>query len=533
MSVLRRISIGNLGLPAIVTRLVGLGMMFEVSRLARVEDGWYLRFGPQQALVLYWADGIQVLGDVLLLLTMACVVQNLARTLVPRRTVWLVIASTAIILTSLAARVLFTHPFGPIGVLQCLLAGLRLAAVLALSTALLGRTGRELLAEYARLWPVAAIGLVWLDTFFHPVPLRVLNHATVTAVRWVLMVLEGADAFAISERPVSALVRLGGFQVDLLPVCSGYEGLLLFSGLFAAYLLVARRWPGVPELAVYAVTLPILFLVNVMRIVILLELGARLAPEGAIYGFHSRFGILAVLCLSCLAILVVERWRDGRVGKRALQAGWNDASVLSDFLPLATMLGMELALGFYRSVIDWFYPATMAAAVLVLWWTHGRRRHPGLGLPLKAFPILAGCAVYGLWVTLIPVDQIRSLGMDAQLAGVSGWLAGSWIVMRLFGAAYVVPVIEELAFRSGLWRIVESALTNRLPGPTIAVATLTITSTAFAAMHSHFVPAFLAGAAFGLIRMRRSGLPGAIVAHGLANALLGLHVIATSEWSYW
>lgn len=56
-----------------------------------------------------------------------------------------------------------------------------------------------------------------------------------------------------------------------------------------------------------------------------------------------------------------------------------------------------------------------------------------------------------LWLLLgdAEIDRIQA---DA-LAGASPWWAVAWLVFRFLGAAVTVPIVEELAFRGCLLRL--------------------------------------------------------------------------------
>ena len=542
--------------------LILLAGLFEVSRLSRFESGTFAQFGSVQASALYVADVLYVIGDVVLVIAGAILLDTLLRgrhvnsyrqghyrTRIYRGTErfwpsavrpgwW----AAAILAFSLVSRSLLLAHYSHIGFAQLVLAIGKLSAAILLGAGLLKTAPGQLLLAMSRWWPLAFTLFVYLQMFFHPLPVAALNQATVGLVHWLLVHLEGASAISMQELPNGTWIRLGAFQVDILPVCSGYEGLFLFSGLYLSYALIARQRLGLAMALIWLAGLAFVFCFNALRIVALLELGARVAPQGAIYGFHSRFGILSVLVVACGAIFVLERAcssnaaRDGGqrvVSRVAPGSAEGDAvrAALRDCLPLAAVITLNLAFGIYRTDISWGYPLIVAITLGVLWHTHRhewRARNSRLWLP-----VLAGVAVYGLWLHLVPPDPARSLVMESALSAASGALAGGWVAVRFLGSALVMPVVEELAFRRGLWRLAEDTLARRVPTGTVPAGVLLITSGCFAAMHSQPVAAFFAALAYGGVRLSRLGPPGAIVAHGVTNAMLGLHVIATGQWSYW
>ncbi|WP_145200127.1 CAAX prenyl protease-related protein [Sphingobium sp. B2] len=545
-----------------VGNLILLAGLFEVSRLSRFESGIFVQFGSIQASALYVADVLYVIGDIVLFMAGAMLLNTLfpashatfsrqcddrtktccgtgglwSRSLGPG---WWAIA---ILVFSSVSRSLLSAHYSHIGFAQIVLAIGKLSATVLLCAGLLKTAPGRLLRAMSRWWPLAFTLFVYLQMFFHPLPIAALNQATVGLVHWLLVHLEGVSAVSMQALPNGTWIRLGAFQVDILPVCSGYEGLFLFSGLYLSYALIARQRPGLAMALIWLAGLAAVFCLNALRIVALLELGARVAPQGAIYGFHSRFGILSVLAVACGAIFVLERacssnaTRDGGqrlVSRVAPGSAEEDAvrAALRDCLPLAAVVTLNLAFGIYRTDINWGYPLIVAITLGVLWHTH--RHEWRAGNSRLWLPVLAGSAVYGVWLHLVPPDPARSLVMESALSAASGALAGGWIAVRFLGSALVTPVVEELAFRRGLWRLAEDTLARRVPTGTVPAGVLLITSGCFAAMHSQPVAAFVAALAYGGVRLSRLGLPGAIAAHGVTNAMLGLHVIATGQWSYW
>ena len=303
-----------------VGQLALLAGLFEISRLSRFESGTFAQFGSVQALALYVADALSVISDVALVLAGALILGAVqSRTeftgegrrtelhpgvLAGRSPAWL---AAAIVALSVASRGLLWEHYAYIGLAQCALAAVKLSAIVLLCAVLLNAAPGQLLRAASRWWPLALTLFAYLQLFFHPLPMAALNRATVAVVRLLLVSLEGASALSMHEVANGTWIRLGGFEVDILPVCSGYEGLFLFSGLYLSYALIARCRPGLMMVVIWLAGLVGVFSLNAVRIVGLLELGARLAPQGAIYGFHSRFGILAVLAVACCAVLALER----------------------------------------------------------------------------------------------------------------------------------------------------------------------------------------------------------------------------------
>ena len=95
------------------------------------------------------------------------------------------------------------------------------------------------------------------------------------------------------------VVGIDGFRAQIGTACSGLEGFALIGALLLGYLWLARRDLRFP---VAWILLPVglvaSYVLNVVRIALLLLIGARVSPDLAVTGFHSNAGWLAFALLA-------------------------------------------------------------------------------------------------------------------------------------------------------------------------------------------------------------------------------------------
>jgi len=109
-----------------------------------------------------------------------------------------------------------------------------------------------------------------------------------------------------------------------------------------------------------------------------------------------------------------------------------------------------------------------------------------------------------------------------------------FLLVRLFGLAVIVPIIEEVFWRSFLLR----AVTDPERWQTLSIGVFSpIAFLVVAALFGIAHPAYLAGTVFailmaGLLRSTKS-LLSCIVAHGITNLTLGIYVLVSGNWKYW
>jgi uncharacterized protein len=209
------------------------------------------------------------------------------------------------------------------------------------------------------------------------------------------------------------------------------------------------------------------------------------------------------------------------------------------------LLALEGALPWLRDILPpladwdwrWLYPvkAGLVAMVLLVFWRHYRE--------LKILPTrvgdwmlagFAGVAVFVLWINL---DQdwatlgTGALGFDPRNdAGQVIWILAG---LRLTGAALVVPVMEELFWRSFIQRWLDKADFLAVDPRSASLKAVMITSALFAVEHNLWFAGLLAGLAYGLLYKRTRNLWLPIFAHALTNGMLGIWVLATGNWQFW
>ena len=145
-----------------------------------------------------------------------------------------------------------------------------------------------------------------------------------------------------------------------------------------------------------------------------------------------------------------------------------------------------------------------------------------------------GLAVFGLWIVLTepwmiigePTARFRPLDGDGRL---------QWplIAVRWIGAALLVPVMEELFWRSFLMRWIDSPRFESVDPTRVSAKALMLSTFVFTLAHPQWLAAVIAGLAYAWLYRRRGRLWTAVVAHATTNAALGLYVVTTRQWQFW
>lgn len=148
-----------------------------------------------------------------------------------------------------------------------------------------------------------------------------------------------------------------------------------------------------------------------------------------------------------------------------------------------------------------------------------------------------GIAVFIAWINLdLPWAMLGEAKGDAQGFNpmhVDGSLDWVLVTMRIFGAAAVVPIMEELFWRSFILRWIDRSDFLRLAPAAVSLPALVISSLLFGVEHGLWVAGIFAGLAYGGLYIRSGSLWLPVVAHAVTNLLLGLWVVQTGSWRFW
>jgi CAAX prenyl protease-like protein len=189
-----------------------------------------------------------------------------------------------------------------------------------------------------------------------------------------------------------------------------------------------------------------------------------------------------------------------------------------------------------------WYPIAYAAKVAIvaaLAWAcrsswRDLRPWPGpAGLALSA---ALGLAIAALWVGLdghYPTFRFLGTrtGYDPNvLPPAAKW---AFVAVRLLGLAVLVPLIEELFWRSFLIRWIVDPDFARVPIGRVTPLSATITSICFALEHPEWLPGLITGFAWAWLLARTRSVSACVVSHMAANLGLGLYVLATGDWKFW
>lgn len=186
------------------------------------------------------------------------------------------------------------------------------------------------------------------------------------------------------------------------------------------------------------------------------------------------------------------------------------------------------------------YPVkTVLVAGLLLYFSRGYgelRELPGTRRWLWLWAPLVGLGVFVLWINL---DRgwlnLASPGgfvydpRDAETGRLIWWM----VAFRLAGSALVVPVMEELFWRSFIMRWIDRHDFLALTPALVSLKAMLVSSLLFGFEHALWFAGILAGLAYAWLYRASGSLWPPIIAHAVTNGVLGVWVLTTGNWQFW
>ncbi|HEX9048419.1 MAG TPA: CAAX prenyl protease-related protein, partial [Verrucomicrobiae bacterium] len=196
----------------------------------------------------------------------------------------------------------------------------------------------------------------------------------------------------------------------------------------------------------------------------------------------------------------------------------------------------------------WFYLAkTLVGAWLIL---EVRPLVPEMRWAFSWEALVVGLGVLVMWIGLDPFYPMAGelfakvgLGSATKVAvenanpnlvfGPGSPLAWFFLAVHIVGMTLVVPPLEEVFYRSFLYRFVAKPDFLAVPLNRFLPVPFFVTALVFGFEHSQWLAGILCGFAYQWLVLRKNRLGDAIAAHAITNFLLGVYVVWKGAWNFW
>ena len=186
----------------------------------------------------------------------------------------------------------------------------------------------------------------------------------------------------------------------------------------------------------------------------------------------------------------------------------------------------------------WVYAVTVlvVGGLLAWWWRDYGELSTQLRPTLQeaGLAIAVGVLVFGLWIKLdAPWMRLGEATAAFVPLDVQGGLMWPLIGVRWIGAALLVPVMEELFWRSFLMRWIENGQFEAVLPQRVGLKAVVLSTFVFMLAHTLWLAAIIAGLAYAWLYVRSGKLWLPVIAHAVTNGLLGVWVVMTGNWAFW
>lgn len=183
----------------------------------------------------------------------------------------------------------------------------------------------------------------------------------------------------------------------------------------------------------------------------------------------------------------------------------------------------------------WFYFAKTIVGAWLIWEMRPFVSEMRWTISWEAIAI--GILIFAIWVGLDPfypkISHAVATGNPFDVFGNNSTLAWFFIVVHILGMTFIVPPLEEVFYRSFLYRFIANPnflsvpLNKFLPLPFFA------TTIVFGFSHNEWLAGILCGGAYQWLVLRKNRLGDAMTAHAITNLLLGVWIVWKHDWHFW
>ena len=241
-------------------------------------------------------------------------------------------------------------------------------------------------------------------------------------------------------------------------------------------------------------------------------------------GTESRY-LLKLL----LILIKIPSQSEINIGEIERRPGRSSIPYVAPFALLAMFTCIDL---FYHMSRLLTYPikTVLVAASLLYFWDAYKQE---IRFSFSWLAVISGVVVFLIWV--LPEGLYPQIGHSEfnPYEQASGYAVYVVIAFRLIGASLVVPLAEELFWRSFALRFLIKSDFKSIPLGQFSWFSFIFISLLFGFEHHRWLVGIIAGMVYAGVLYRSKNLFVPILSHAITNFLLGLFVLSSHQWSFW
>ena len=219
----------------------------------------------------------------------------------------------------------------------------------------------------------------------------------------------------------------------------------------------------------------------------------------------------------------------------ALREKFQSSAAYARVAPFVIFVALLLFQGqFGDASLYWVYLLRTLVGAWLIW--EMRPFVPEMRWAFSWEAVVAGVVLFVMWVVIDPYyPQSKGTGPDWNpIAFFGAGTAVSWAFMaaRVAGMTLVVPPLEEVFWRSFLYRWFVRTDFQNMPFNRFHPTSFIVTSALFGAEHHQWLAGVLYGFAMQGLVIRKNRIGDAMTAHAVTNFLLGVYVCRTGQWQF-
>jgi len=190
---------------------------------------------------------------------------------------------------------------------------------------------------------------------------------------------------------------------------------------------------------------------------------------------------------------------------------------------------------FFAGSEYWFYLAKTLVGAWLIWQMRPFVTEMRWAASWEA--VVIGVGVCAIWVGLDEfypkLGEAGAVWNPHMHFGGGTLLAWLFVAVRIIGSSLVVPPLEEVFYRSFLYRYIAKTDFQSMPLGKFAWMPVVVTAVIFGFAHHEWLAGILCGMAYQWLVIRKQRLGDAMTAHAITNFLLGVWIVWKGAWNFW
>jgi CAAX prenyl protease-like protein len=210
--------------------------------------------------------------------------------------------------------------------------------------------------------------------------------------------------------------------------------------------------------------------------------------------------------------------------------------ILVRVIPFAAFAALTMLQGRFGDASQyWIYALKTVIGVWLLWLVRSHIKELKWAFSWES--VVVGVAVFAAWVGLdgyYPMMSQRSGSFNPTSSyGAGSAMALMFIGVRIIGSSLVVPPLEEIFYRSFIYRYLIKSEFLKIPLNCLDWRAFLITGAVFGISHYEWLPGILCAFAYQWLVLRKNRMGDAITAHAITNFLLGIWIVTRDAYHFW